>query len=29
MTADMQADGSGFADALTKLVQWRFGSKAP
>ncbi len=29
MTSDMQADGSGFADALTKLAQWRFGSKAP
>jgi len=24
----MQADGSGFADVLTKLAQWRFGSKA-
>ncbi len=28
MTAQMQADGSGFAGALAKLAQWRFGSKA-
>ena len=28
MTAQMQADGSGFADVLTKFAQWRFGSKA-